>query len=161
VLITSREHRWAQLVVPVEVDVLARAESVALLQGRVAGLSETDAGRLAAEPGDLPLAIAQAARFMADTGTPAAEYLGPLRTQAGQVLDQADPGIDYPRSLAAATLLIAGQLDHEDAAAAQLASLCAFLAAEPIPEELFTSAPGELPTTWRPGRPIRWPGGRP
>src|SRR5207247_4142563 len=30
-------------------------------------------------------------------------------------------------------------------AAAQLASICAFLAPEPIPEDLFTSATGELP----------------
>ena len=59
VLITSRQHRWAQVAAPVEVDVLARAESVALLAGRVTGLAAYDAGRLAAELGDLPLALAQ------------------------------------------------------------------------------------------------------
>ena len=146
---------------PVEVDVLARTESVAILQGRVAGLSEADADRLAAQLGDLPLAIAQAAGFIAETGMPAAQYLGLLRTQAGQILDQADPGIDYPLSLAAATRLIAGQLDRDDPAAAQLASMCAFLASEPIPEDLFTGAPANCPASWRPRRPIRWPGGRP
>jgi hypothetical protein len=158
VLITSRERRWAQLAVPVEVDVLARAESVAILQGRVAGLTETDADRLAAELGDLPLAIAQAAGFMADTGTPAAEYLGLLATQAGPLLDQADLGSDYPRSLAAATGLISDRLDRDDVAAAQLASLCAFLAPEPIPEDLFTSAPGELPgeLAARAADPLAW-----
>ena len=157
-LITSREHRWAQLALPVEVDVLARTESVAILQGRVAGLSEADAGRLAAQLGDLPLAIAQAAGFMAETGTPAVQYLGLLRRQAGQVLDQADPGTDYPRSLAAATQLIAGQLDRDDPAAAQLASLCAFLAPEPIPEDLFTGALGGLPgeLAARAADPLAW-----
>jgi len=50
------------------VDVLVRSESVAILQDRVTGLSEVDAGRLAAQLGDLPLAIAQAAGFMAETG---------------------------------------------------------------------------------------------
>ena len=51
VLITSREHRWAEIAAPVEVDVLARAESVAILRDRVPGLSEADAGRLAGRPG--------------------------------------------------------------------------------------------------------------
>ena len=144
VLITSRERHWAQIAVPVEVDVLARPESVAILQDRVAGLGAADADLLADQLGDLPLGIAQAAGFMAETGMPAAQYLGLLRTRAGQLLAQADPGSGYPQSLAAATQLIADRLDREDPAAAELAGLCAFLAPEPIPEDLFTGAPGEL-----------------
>ena len=145
VLITSRERAWAEIAAPVEVDVLARGESVALLRGRVNGLGAADADRLAAHLGDLPLAVAQAAGFMAETGTPAAEYLDLLRTQAGTLLDQAAPGSSYPRSLAAAVRLAADRLDDEDPAAAQLASVCAFLAAEPVPGDLFTSAPSVLP----------------
>jgi tetratricopeptide (TPR) repeat protein len=159
VLITSRAHTWAQVAAPVEVDVLARAESAAILQGRVTGLTDTEANRLAAQLGDLPLAIAQAAGFMAETGIPPTEYLEILATRAGQLLDQADPGSDYPQSLAAVTQLTADQLAGDDPAAAALASLCAFLSPEPIPEDLFTSAadllPGELgartadPLAWR------------
>jgi TIR domain/NB-ARC domain len=106
VLITSRERGWAEVAAPVEVDVLARAESVALLQARVTGLEAADADQLAAELGDLPLAIAQAAGFTAETGMGAREYLGLLRTRAGQLLAQGVPG-SYPRSLAATTGLIA------------------------------------------------------
>ena len=144
VLITSREHRWAEIAVPVEVDVLARAESVTLLRSRVAGLSETDADRLAAELGDLPLAIAQAAGFIAETGMTAGEYLELLATRAGQLLAEGETG-SYPQSLAAVTGLIADRHAAEDPAAAELASLCAFLAPEPIPEDLFTAASEELP----------------
>src|SRR5215470_8221984 len=72
VLITSRERGWAEIAALVEVDVLARPESVAFLWGRVAGLEEADADQVAAELGDLPLALVQAAGFMAETGTPAA-----------------------------------------------------------------------------------------
>jgi hypothetical protein len=144
VLITSREHRWTEIAVPVEVDVLARAESVAILQDRVAGLGAADADRLAAELGDLPLAVAQAAGFMAETGMTAVEYLGLLATRAGQLLAMGETG-SYPQSLAVATALIADRLATEDPAAAQLASVCAFLAPEPIPEDLFTSAAGQLP----------------
>ena len=91
---------------------------------------------------------------MAETGIPAAEYLGLLRTRAGQLLAQGAPG-SYPRSLAATTQLIADRLTGEDPAAAELASLCAFLAPEPIPEALFTGAASELPANWRPGPPTR------
>ena len=158
VLITSRARAWAEIAAPVEVDVLARAESVAILQDRVTGLSERDADRLAAELGDLPLAVAQAAGFMAETWMPAAQYLDLLQTHAGQLLDQATPGSSYPRSLAAATALIADRLGAEDPAAAQLASVCAFLAPEPVPEDLFTSAPGELPgeLAARAADPLAW-----
>ena len=138
VLITSRERTWAEIAAPVEVDVLARAESITLLQARVTALGASDADQLAAELGDLPLALAQAAGFMAETGTPAAQYLDLLRTQVGQLLDQAVPASSYPRSLAAATGLIIDRLARQDPAAAELASLCAFLAPEPVPEDLFT-----------------------
>ena len=158
VLITSRQRAWAELAEPVEVDVLARAESITLLRHRVPGLGTADADRLAAQLGDLPLAVAQAAGFMAETGTGAAGYLELLRTQAGQLLDQAAPGSPYPRSLAAATRLAAGRLDAEDPAAAELASVCAFLASEPIPEDLFTANPGELPgeLAARAADPLAW-----
>jgi ornithine cyclodeaminase/alanine dehydrogenase-like protein (mu-crystallin family) len=144
VLITSRAWAWGEIAAPVEVDVLARAESVALLQRRVPALGTADADRLADRLGDLPLAVAQAAGFMAETGTSPGRYLELLATQAGQLLDQAAAGSPYPRSLAAATRLAAGRLDDEDPAASQLASVCAFLAPEPIPEDLFTASPGEL-----------------
>ena len=157
VLITSRERGWAEIAAPVEVDVLARAESVAILQSRVEGLGAADADRLAGELGDLPLALAQAAGFMAETAMPASEYLGMLRTRAGQLLDQSPPG-SYPRSLAAATGLIADRLAGQDPAAAELATLCAFLAPEPVPEDLFTGAASDLPgeLAARAADPLAW-----
>jgi hypothetical protein len=157
VLITSRGRKWAEIAAPVEVDVLGRPESVALLQSRVAGLSDADADQLADQLGDLPLALAQAAGFMAETGMSAAQYDRLLGTQAGPVLAQGGPG-SYPRSLAAATELIADRLAEDDPAAAELANLCAFLAPEPIPEDLFTGAasalPGELAA--RAADPLAW-----
>ena len=144
VLITTRRRGWAEVARQVEVDVLARPESVTLLRNRVDGLTEADADRLADELGDLPLAVAQAAGFMAETSMAAAEYLGLLRTRAGQLLSHGSP-VSYRQSLAAVTQLIADRLADDDLPAAQLASICAFLASEPISEDLFTSAPDELP----------------
>jgi NB-ARC domain len=91
VLITSRSRRWVELAVPVEVDVLARAESVEILRGRVAGLDEDDADLVAAAVGDLPLAVAQAAAYMADTGATAARYAALLDGREAEVLAQGRP----------------------------------------------------------------------
>jgi hypothetical protein len=68
------------------------------------------------------------------------------------------PG-SYSRSLAAATGLIADRLADDDPAAAQLARLCAFLAPEPIPGDLFTGVAGGLPgdLAARVTDPLAWP----
>ena len=157
VLITSRDRRWGAIAAPVEVDVLARAESIAILQNEVPGLSADDADRLADALGDLPLAVAQAAGFIAETGIAAADYLDLLRTRAAELLTENVPDF-YPRSLAAATQLIADRLAADDPAAAELANLCAFLGPEPVPEDLFTSVPGELPgeLAARAADPLAW-----
>jgi hypothetical protein len=157
VLITSRERGWADIAAAVEVDVLPRSESVTILHNRVSGLNEAEANQIAEQLGDLPLGVAQAAGFMAETGQPAAQYLDLLQTRAGQLLDQGAPG-SYPRSLAAATQLTADRLAREDPAAASLASICAFLAPEPIPEDLFTNALTVLPDVLaaRVADPLAW-----
>ena len=111
---------------------------------RVPGLGEADAGRVAQALGDLPLALAQAAGYMAGTGTPAAEYLDLLAARAAQVLDQGRPAA-YPRSLTAVTQLAFDRLRGEDPAAADLAAICAFLAPEPVPADWFPRAAAELP----------------
>src|SRR6185437_15950680 len=100
----------------VEIDVLARAESVAILRKRVADLGESEAGPLAERLGDLPLALAQAADFMAESGISAVGYLALLETRTREALDEGRPG-SYPMSLAAATDLSAGQLADKDPAA--------------------------------------------
>jgi hypothetical protein len=161
VLITTRERGWADIAETIEIDVLHRPESVTYLRHRVSGLSEGDAGLLAAQLGDLPLGLAQAAGYITQTGTPVPEYLRLLDTMASRLLDQATP-VDYPHSLAAATQLTAGRLAHDDPAAAELASLCAFLGPDPIPQELFTTAITELPAALaaQVADPIGWPATR-
>ena len=157
VLITSRAHGWAEVAVPVEVDVLARGESVAILQDRVTGLPEEDADRVAAALGDLPLAIAQAAGYLAETGMPAGEYAGLVGSRAGQLLEEGRPS-SYPRSLAAVTVLALDRLRGQDPAAAEVAGVCAFLAPEPVPAEWFPGAAVELPAVLagKAADPVAW-----
>ncbi len=143
VLIASRENRWDEIAVPVEIDVLARAASAAILRKRVPRLLESEADRVAAALGDLPLAIVQAAAYIAEAGVSARQYADLLRSQAAQLLEEGRPS-SYPRSLAAATALAVDRLRGQDQAAADLAVLCAFLGPEPIPTGWFVTAAASL-----------------
>jgi Tetratricopeptide repeat/NB-ARC domain len=144
VVITSRASGWDELAIPVEVDVFSRAESIATLRRRLPHLSKDDAGQVADAVGDLPLAIAQAAGYMALTDIPPDEYIGLLSDRPAELLDFGKPW-SYPRSLAAATKLSFDQARTEDPAAAAVVVICAFLAPEPVPAEWFTNAAPGLP----------------
>jgi tetratricopeptide (TPR) repeat protein len=140
VIVTSRNPHWSQIAARVEVDVFARSEAVELLQAQVPTLTETDADRLAAALGDLPLAVAQAAGLIAETGMPTDEYLQLLSDSVTDLLSEAKPG-SYPVPLAAAVRVSLDRLTSEDHAAGQLLTVCGFLAPEPIPTRLFTATP--------------------
>jgi TIR domain/Tetratricopeptide repeat/NB-ARC domain len=144
VLITSRELDWDEVAVPMEVDVLTRADSVAILRRRVASLNEEEANKLAAHVGDLPLGLAQAAGFIKKTGMPVSEYLTQLQNKAMEVMGAAPP-INYPETLAGAIRIQYDNLARDDSSAAAIARLCAFLASTPISREMFMLARSELP----------------
>jgi tetratricopeptide (TPR) repeat protein len=145
VLITSRHHMWGGVAEPVSVDVFVRAESVALLRRHVPPLTEADADRLADALGDLPLAVAQAAGLLAETGMSISQYLENFAQHAAELTAEGT-STAYPVSLAAAARLSSIRLEEEDPAAVQLLRLCAFLAPEPVPLDLFSAAPhGLLP----------------
>jgi TIR domain/Tetratricopeptide repeat len=144
VLITSQWPSWDGVAAVAGTGVFTRTETVAMLRNQVTGLGEADADQLAAQLGDLPLAVTQAAAFMAGTGITAAEYLNLLRAQVGQSTDSLRP-VTYPPSLEAVTRLTAGTLAHDDAAALEIAALCAFLAPGPVPANILATAAGALP----------------
>ena len=62
VIITARSGGWDEISASIEVEVFDRDESAAVLQARVPHLAADDASILGAALGDLPLAVAQAAR---------------------------------------------------------------------------------------------------
>jgi hypothetical protein len=142
VLITSRSRGWAEIATPVELDVLSRRDSVALLRRGGETVSESDAAEIAEALGDLPLSVAQAAAYLAETSTDAGDYLGQLRDRQFDLLDRGGPA-SYPRSLEAVIDLTFDRLAAEAPVAAQLASVCAVLAPAPVPVNWFTA---EAPT---------------
>ncbi|MGQ0774074.1 MAG: FxSxx-COOH system tetratricopeptide repeat protein [Pseudonocardiales bacterium] len=137
VLITSRNPGWDELAARVEVDVLPRPKSVELIRVSRPGASEAEADRLAEALGDLPLALAQAARFLAETGMPVDDYLVLFGTQTEELLDQYPPE-SHPLSFVAAIRITTDRLAELDPAALALARISAFLAPEPIPAGTLT-----------------------
>ncbi|MGY1763749.1 FxSxx-COOH system tetratricopeptide repeat protein [Geodermatophilus sp. SYSU D00779] len=136
VLITSRFPGWGALGGRLEVDVLTRAETIALLRARIPAMSEELADALAAELGDLPLAAAQAAGYLEQTDLPPADYLRRFRFHRADLLSRGDV-VGYSGRLDTAWALSLERLRDQDPAAVQLLELAAFLAPEPIPLALF------------------------
>ncbi|WP_448620824.1 FxSxx-COOH system tetratricopeptide repeat protein [Geodermatophilus sp. URMC 65] len=132
VLITSRNPGWGALGGRLEVDVLTRTETVALLQARIPAMSQELANRLAAELGDLPLAAAQAAGYLERTDLPPADYLRRFRTRRATLLARGEV-VGYSGRVDTAWALALERLGCKDPAAVQLLELSAFLAPEPIP----------------------------
>jgi tetratricopeptide (TPR) repeat protein len=144
VLITSRNPGWQELASPVEVQVLDRAESIALLRRRAPQLTADEAGRIAEALGDLPLALAQAGAHLADTATGAEDYLTLLAERTTELLAEG-VSVTYPVSLTASVRIAVNRLAAQSPAALQLLTLVAHLAPEPIPLTLFTTDPTQLP----------------
>jgi hypothetical protein len=136
VLITSRRGNWQRIAHAVELDVLPRAEAARFLVGQRPGLDASEADQLADALGDLPLALAQAAGYLSETGMPVAEYRQSLVEETQAVLELGRP-IDYPQSLAAAITLNVAALSEVDPAAVAILRLCALLAPEPIPVDVI------------------------
>jgi TIR domain len=136
VLITSRFPGWGALGGRIEVDVLPRTETIALLHARIPGMSEELADKLAAELGDLPLAVAQVTGYLEQTDLPAADYLRRFRTHRAGLLSRGE-ALGYHARLDTTWALSLEQLEREAPAAVQLLQLAAFFAPDPIPLRLF------------------------
>ncbi|MGW7427035.1 FxSxx-COOH system tetratricopeptide repeat protein [Streptomyces sp. NPDC054813] len=131
VLITSRDPNWQERAARVDVGEFTRAESIALLRGRVPHLLEADADSLAQALEDLPLALVQAAALLAD-GLTVHLYNQLLEERISEVLDEGRPD-GYPVSLAAQISLGAERLSRTEPVALSLLHACSLLAPEPFP----------------------------
>jgi tetratricopeptide (TPR) repeat protein len=149
VLVTSRNHRWQAVVDTVPVDVFTRAESIEFLQRRVPGdLSSTDAGQLAEELGDLPLALEQAGALQAETGMSIDDYLRLLKEHVADIMAEGKSP-DYPLSMTAAWKLSVSTLEQQLPEAVQLLRCCAFFGPEPIPRDIFQRGAQALTSSLR------------
>jgi tetratricopeptide (TPR) repeat protein len=138
VLVTSRNDNWNGVAQSLEVDVFDRPESIQLLGRRLSGISTTDADRVAHLLGDLPLALEQAANWIAATAMPVAEYTELLEKRTVDAMREGTPST-YDVPVAVALGLSVERLAEENIPALQLLELCAFFGAEPISIRLLPS----------------------
>ncbi|MCX4987875.1 MULTISPECIES: FxSxx-COOH system tetratricopeptide repeat protein [unclassified Streptomyces] len=141
VLVTSRNSQWSTLASSLEVDVFTRTESVELIKRRSPQILDEAADRLADALGDLPLAVEQAAVWLAETGMPAQQYLELFETKCAELLEVAPPA-DYDLPVAAAWNVSLDRLREDHPAALQLLQICAFFAPEPIARGFFEAVRG-------------------
>ncbi|AHH99013.1 FxSxx-COOH system tetratricopeptide repeat protein [Kutzneria albida] len=144
VIVTTRVSGWSSKAGVIDLDVFTRQESVELLIRRVPGMTTVVADRIAEQLGDLPLALEQAAGYMDYNHTAPQEYLALLRSRLEDMIARGELA-DRP-AVVVATLwqLSVRRLETEQPQAVRLLELCALLAPEPIPLELFTSSPDTL-----------------
>jgi TIR domain-containing protein/NB-ARC domain-containing protein len=144
VIITTRRRNFGDLDAVLDLDVVSPGEALALLRTRVPGLPDDTGLELAERLGFLPLALDQAAAYMNRTMKSAEDYLRLLRDRAAELYRQ---GRTSGRNVTMTALwdISLEAVTHQDQAAAQLLDLCAYLAPERIPPDLFTRHPVLLP----------------
>jgi tetratricopeptide (TPR) repeat protein len=129
-----------------ELQALQTADAVKLIRTRAPGLAKDTAKDIATELECLPFALEQAGAHLEFTGEPGAAYLKQLRDDPVD-LYRRGPGRSHPETIATLWTASLDQVDAESPAAITLLEVCAYLAPEPIPVDLFTAHPGlpELP----------------
>jgi tetratricopeptide (TPR) repeat protein len=142
VLVTSDLAAWPAGFGKREVERISREEAARFLLERTQGNREKAAGdpadavRLAAFLDGLPLALEQAAAYIAFHHLSLAEYLDAWERTREEVNWYDERVMDYPRSLAATWQQTVERLGLAPAA---LLRLMAYLAPDPIPNALFES----------------------
>jgi len=124
--------------------VLGREQAAAFLLARTGSSDRAAAEVLATELGELPLALAQAAAFLEQTGLGLGEYLGLYRRDREVLLGKGEP-VAAGATVDATVGLAIPQVAQRSQAAVALLELCAFLAPEAIPHRLLRANPQVLP----------------
>jgi len=139
-LITSRNRNWSdEEGSALSVDVFTRAESVLHLRQRRPGIAEEEAEEVASVLGDLPLAVAAAGAWLAETGFSVPEYLQQLRSRPTLTLSYGQL-TDYPGPVTQAWDLSLDRLQDTSKAAARLFDLCSVMAPEISLELIYSKA---------------------
>jgi class 3 adenylate cyclase/tetratricopeptide (TPR) repeat protein len=144
VIITSRSAVWRDVARPVSVDTWPRDESVRFLRARTGREDDEHAGELAAELGDLPLALEQAAAYMHVAAISYEAYLDRYRRSRQALLARSAPR-DHPEAVATTWQVSMDRLREECPAAVDLLNVCAFLAPDDIAREWIVDAAEHLP----------------
>jgi three-Cys-motif partner protein len=147
VLVTSRWSVWGKRAERLQLNVLARQESVRFLQDRTTVTDHAGLSALAELLGDLPLALEEAAAYLEETCIGLDEYLTLVRDRAAELflLSPGDGGAEVDQRRVATVWSVSLDRAGQQAPAAEaLLNLFAFLGPD-IPRPLPTAHPDALP----------------
>ena len=143
IIITSRLSVWDGFAQLMEVGVFQRdkmeGESVDFLLKRTGKKDREGAADLAAELGDLPLALEQAGAYIKESGISFADYLVRLKENRRELLSKGKP-LSYPDSVATTWEISFKAVQEAIPAAGDLLNFLAFLAPDAIPRSLLDGA---------------------
>jgi tetratricopeptide (TPR) repeat protein len=140
VLITSRARDWRQIAVSLHAEVMSAQEAGDFLRRRT-DRDEAAADELSVELGNLPLALAQAATYIAAYGISIEGYLSLYSKASARMLAAGPAPAGYPHTVATTWLLHFDALLQSHPAAVDVLNLCAFLAPDLIPLGLLLDTP--------------------
>jgi cellulose biosynthesis protein BcsQ len=127
ILITSRNRDWEDHARSMLVDVFSRAESVEHLRKRVPSIDAQEADEVAELLGDLPLAVATAGAWLAESGMSVSSYKLELERRAPIALSFSHLA-DYPQTVPETWALSLRLLQERSPAAVRLFELCSVMA---------------------------------
>src|SRR5215472_964271 len=156
-LLTTRAQATGKLAQSLSVEKMELSEGMQFVLRRAKMLAPEEpldnvsaavrkaAQQLVQELDGLPLALDQAGAYIEDTGTSLSEYLELYRRYHLALLQQ-QSGLasDYPHTVASTWALSFQQVEQQDAAAADLLRLCAYLHPDAIAEEILSEGANEL-----------------
>ena len=157
VLVTTRARALSNVAQPLVLEPLGSEDGALCILRRAGGVGWngqlSDASPLSADAAQtlshlmegLPLALEQAGAYIEDTGSSASRYLALYQQYRSEIQeDQYGAVPNYPWSVASAWKISSSIVKQEQPAAFELLQLCALLAPEAIPEEIFTKGAAAL-----------------
>ncbi|MEU8617022.1 FxSxx-COOH system tetratricopeptide repeat protein [Streptomyces sp. NPDC048623] len=150
VLITSRNRAWGEHTDIVQVPSFDRAESTGYLMRRAPHISAAEADEVAAEFGDVPLPLVQAAAWLGESRMEVPEYLRMVREGRLSTVDEAAASHGYPHASLTSWAILINRLRRTQPQAVEILSLCASFAPGRIPLGVIRAYPqAELPEDLR------------
>jgi len=146
IIITSRYRAWGDIAGTVKVDVFTRNQSIAFLNRRTKLNDSNGASLLAEALGDLPLALAQAAAYLEESGLTYFDYLKLFNKHRLLLLEEGRLSSEvYPDSVATTWDITLLSIKETCPAAVEVLKIIAYFAPDDIPKDIFIRAKADLP----------------
>ncbi|MER6069940.1 FxSxx-COOH system tetratricopeptide repeat protein [Streptomyces sp. NPDC001817] len=150
VLITSRNRGWSEHTDVLDIPAFLRAESTGYLMRRAPHITAAQADEVAAEFGDVPLPLVQAASWLGESRMEVPEYLRMVRERRLSTVDEPAAGDGFPQSSMTSWSILLNRLRRAQPQAIDILGLCTSFAPGRIPLGLIRAYPhADLPEELR------------